>query len=161
METSERKARRRWRVVRAGAVAVSTLGALLSSTPSDAQGAAFRVVVNEANPVSSLSAREVSELFLKKKQRFAHGFRALPVDQTLDSPTRASFSKAVHNRDVDAVRSYWLKMAFSGLGSPPQELASDAEVLDFVAHNVGGIGYVSAQTPLVGAVKAIRITELK
>ena len=53
------------------------------------------------------------------------------------------------------------QLVFSGLGSPPEELGSDAAVLDFVAHNVGAIGYIAAGTPLVDRVKALKVTELK
>ena len=125
----------------------------------EAQDVAIKVVVNEANPVTSLSSREVSQLFLKKKDRFEGGFRAIPVDQTLESAVRESFSKKVLKREASAIQGYWMKMVFSGLGVPPQELRSDAEVLDFVAHNVGAIGYVAATAPAVGSVKTLTITE--
>ncbi len=41
----------------------------------------FLVVVNEANPISSLSQEELSDLFLKKSSRWGDGSLVVPVDQ--------------------------------------------------------------------------------
>jgi ABC-type phosphate transport system substrate-binding protein len=132
----------------------------LAGAPARAQSG-FTVVVNASNPATSMKAGQVSDIFLGKTERWEGGFRASPVDQPADSRARARFSTAVHNKDVNAIKKYWRKMVFSGLGKPPEELASDAAVLDFVAHNVGGIGYVSGSTPLVDRVKVLKVTELK
>lgn len=154
----------RGRAGRAARCAGASLALLASATswdPAHAQGSAFKVVVNESNPVSSLPVEEVSKLFLKKAERWEDGFRASPVDQRPERRVRMGFSRAIHGKDVDAVRKYWRKMAFSGLGTPPQELESDAAVLDFVAHNVGGVGYVSGSAELVDRVKVLEITGLE
>lgn len=126
-----------------------------------AQAPLFKVVANASNPATSLPAAEVSKLFLKKVDRWEGGFRVSPVDQQPDSRARVDFSRAIHRKDVDAIRKYWRKMAFSGMGTPPPELESDAAVLDFVAHNVGGVGYVAASTALVDRVKVLKITGLE
>jgi ABC-type phosphate transport system substrate-binding protein len=131
------------------------------ATPSARAQSGFRVVVNASNPVASMTADEVSDVFLGKTERWESGARVGAVDLPADSRARARFSKAVHGKDVDAIKKYWRKIIFSGLGSPPEELGSDAAVLDFVAHNVGAIGYVSAGTPLEGQVKALEVTELR
>ena len=49
---------------------------------SGAAGAAddYRVIVNSANPVTSLRQREVSALFLRRSTRWDDGTPALPVD---------------------------------------------------------------------------------
>ena len=139
---------------------LSLVGLCLAGAPAVAQSG-FKVVVNGSNPASSLKASEVSDIFLGKTERWEGGFRASPVDQPADSGARGRFSKAVHNKDVNAIKKYWRKMVFSGLGNPPEELSSDAAVLDFVAHNVGAIGYVSAPAALVDRVKVLKVTELK
>ena len=139
---------------------VLALGGLcLTAAPALAQG--FQVVVNAKNPASSLSAQEVSDIFLGKTERWEGGFRASPVDLPAKSAARARFSTAVHGKDVNAIKKYWRKMVFSGLGNPPEELGSDAAVLDYVAHNVGAVGYVSAGAAVGGQVKALKVTELR
>jgi ABC-type phosphate transport system substrate-binding protein len=105
----------------------------------------YKVVVNRANPVTSLDRREVSALFLRRSTRWDDGTPVLPVDGP-DSPARESFSKEVHGKKAAAVRSYWLQIIFSGRGVPPPEKPSDKEVIAYVKERPGAIGYVSSAT---------------
>lgn len=138
------------------------LGALLLllaalQRPAAAQQG-FVVIVNASNPVSSLSADELSRIFLKKTARWENGSRVEPVDLASSSAVRARFSQAVHGKGTAAVSAYWQKMIFSGREVPPAELGSAAEVIAFVASHRGGVGYVAEGTPLGEGVKAARIT---
>jgi len=135
------------------------LGPLLLWSLVGAETESFRVVVNASNPVTAMTKQQISRLFLKKETRWENGFKVTPVDQVLDSPTGASFSEAVHERTVKEIKSHWVKVVFSGLGNPPIELKSDDEVLNFVKHNVGAIGYVSVGTPICDGVKVLNIRE--
>lgn len=128
-------------------------------SPAWAEAESFKIIVNPSNPVNSMTRKQISKLFLKKETRWEHGFRVTPVDQVLDSTTGAAFSMAVHGKEVKEIKGHWLKIVFSGLGTPPIELRLDQEVLDFVKHNVGGIGYVSGETPIGDGVKVLNISD--
>jgi ABC-type phosphate transport system substrate-binding protein len=117
---------------------------------------AFRVIVNQANPVDSASSELLTDLFLKRRVEWPDGTSARPVDLTADSETRKEFSKSVLRRSVAAVKSYWQQMIFAGRGVPPPELASDTEVVAYVARHRGGVGYVSANASL-NHVKSIAV----
>ena len=54
-------------------------------------------------------------------------------------------------RSVGAVRAYWQHVVFSGRDVPPPQLASDAEVVKYVATHEGAVGYVSGSAPVEGA----------
>ena len=104
----------------------------------------FKVLVNASNPISELTKREISKLFLKKIKRWKESNEAvLPVDLVADSPIRENFSAEIHARKLSSIKAYWQKQIFSGRGVPPREKASDQEVLEYVEGNVGAIGYVS------------------
>jgi ABC-type phosphate transport system substrate-binding protein len=120
-------------------------------------GAADRyvLVVNRANPVTSLSRREVSAIFLRRTDRWHDGTPVQPVDGP-DSPTRESFSKDVHGKRTAAVKSHWLQVIFSGRGVPPPQRASDSGVILYVTANAGAIGYVSA-TAVTPDVKVLSV----
>ena len=143
-------------------VIVGVVGALLLlllavQQPARAQQG-FVVVVHSSNPVSSLSADELSRIFLKKTAKWGNGSRVEPVDLASGSPVRARFSQAVHGKGTAAISAYWQKMIFSGREVPPAELGTAAEVIAFVASHRGGVGYVAEGTALGEGVKAIRIT---
>ena len=63
----------------------------------------------------------------------------------------------VHGKKVSSVKSYWQTMIFSGRATPPPELDSDRQVLDYVRGKPGAIGYVSAGATLGNGVKALRV----
>ena len=135
------------------------LGLLLGQGSAWAQEGDFRVVVNGSNPASSMSRGDVSKAFLGKIDRWGNGFRLTPADTAASSPARIAFSQRVHKKDVKAIKRYWRKVTFSGLGTPPAELESDTAVLAFVRRNVGAIGYVSTGTALGNGVKTLEVTE--
>ena len=137
------------------------LSLLLSSValPFAAQtGRSFKTVANQSTQVSEMSRVEVSRLFLKKKTLWARGEKVLPVDQLPKSSVRIDFSKVVHRKHVDAIKSYWQVKLFSGTATPPPELASDEEVLSYIRSNAGAIGYVSKGAAVGDGVKVVDIT---
>ncbi len=122
--------------------------------PAGADG--FRVVVNPSVTVSAMNPTELSRLFLKKAVTWPDGQKTVVVDQERTAPVRAAFSRAVHQRDPEAVVSYWQTMVFSGRETPPAVRNGDAAVLELVRATPGAVGYVSETAPLQG-VKAIAV----
>lgn len=118
--------------------------------------AGYQVIVNPANPVARLDRRTVAEAFLKKRTRWDDDRAILPVDLGPKAGVRGAFSREVLGRDVGSVRRYWAQLVFSGRGVPPPELATEDEVVKFVAAHGGGIGYVAPDTPLSG-VKVVEV----
>lgn len=116
----------------------------------------FKVVVNTANNTSSLSAKDVSDMFMKKKAKWTDGTTVAPVDLNSNSSVRASFSQKIHGKATSAIRSYWQQAAFSGAGTAPPEKSSDSEVIEYVKKNPGAIGYVSSDASTAG-VKTISV----
>ena len=126
-------------------------------SPLTAQGASFKVVVNDSNPATAMSKTEISRLLLKKTTRWERGNKVEPVDQLPKSSVRVAFSQAVLGKDVDKIKSYWQAQLFSGKASAPPELASDADILDYVRRNAGAIGYVSKSASLGDGVKVLEV----
>ncbi|MEP7013288.1 MAG: hypothetical protein ABJC13_23460 [Acidobacteriota bacterium] len=136
------------------AVGVLLFGALVSSGRADEP---YQIVVNAGNATASLSKEKLAAFFLKKETRWGDGIKVAVVDRAPGAAVRAAFSKSVLAKDVAAVKSYWQRLLFSGKETPPAELDSDREVMDFVAKSPGGLGYVAAGTDLGAGVKALRI----
>jgi ABC-type phosphate transport system substrate-binding protein len=139
-----------------GVLAAALLGA--PAAPAAAQ-TGYVVIVNAKNPVATISAAEVSNLFLRKVSRWNGGGDVQPVDLPDGSAVRERFSEDVHGKAVAAIRAFWQRQIFSGRAVPPVEKGSEAEVLDYVQANVNAIGYVGASTRLEAGVKAVAITQ--
>lgn len=137
-------------------IALFILVVTILAGSADAQ--TYKVIVNNANETESISKKELSMVFLKKKKQWDNGVTITPVEHTVRAELRAIFSKDVFNKSVDAMRSYWQRAIFSGLGTAPVEKATDKEIVEFVKNNTGAIGYVSTATSTVG-VKTLVIKE--
>ncbi len=107
-------------------------------------GQNYKVIVNKSNSVTSLTKKDASDYFLKKKTRWIDKTSVRPVDLSSNSSVREGFSQSVHTKTVAQVRAYWQQSVFSGKASPPVELKTDADVINYVKNNKGAIGYVSS-----------------
>jgi ABC-type phosphate transport system substrate-binding protein len=125
---------------------------------SSAQDSGFLVVINPGNEIEAMEKDQISRIFLKKITKWANGSDVEPVDLDSQSPVREAFSRDVHGRSVSSIKNYWQRQIFSGRGTPPPELDSDAKVIEFVSSRPGAIGYVSPAASLDG-VKVLRISE--
>ena len=115
----------------------------------------YRVVVNTANPVSSLSKSQLSKLYFEKSS-WEDGAAVSPVDQLPESSVRSAFSKEVLGVPVpNAIERMRLMRKVSG-GDLPPAVASDREVLAYVRLKAGAIGYVSMAADVTG-VKVVAV----
>ena len=115
----------------------------------------FQVVVNTANPQSAMAKDDVSKLFLRKTTSWSSGLKVAPVDQAASRSVRDLFTQKVHGKPVAAINAYWQKLIYSGRKTPPPQLASDSEVLNYLRRNSGGIGYVSAGATIGSGLKRL------
>lgn len=116
--------------------------------------AEFVVIVNPKNPAASMSADQVSQLFLGRASSFPGGGAATPVDQKEGSALRDEFYAKVADKNPGQVKAFWAKQMFSGKGQPPREVASSADVKKAVAADPGAIGYIE-KGALDGTVKSV------
>lgn len=117
----------------------------------------YVVVVNSANPVTSVSKSALNDIFLKRAVKFDDGQAAAPVNLERGSATRDAFSRAIHSKTASAVEAYWQGQIFAGKETPPPSRSSDAEVLAFVRSKSTAIGYVSAGAVLGADVKVLKV----
>lgn len=112
------------------------------------------IIVHPDNPVGSLSQADVMRLFLGKTRAFPNQSPASPVSLSAGSQLRGEFDTLVLNKTTNQVRAYWAQQIFTGRGTPPRELASEADILAHVAKHPEAVGYVSTRqvTPSVKSV---------
>lgn len=135
-----------------GAVAVLLGTGLRAQEP-----VSFRVIVHPTNPVGSLSRGEVSRLFLRQATRWQTGQRVMPVNLIAQSPLRQAFARQIHHKSLPAERAFWQRQIFSGRGVPPVEVATEQEVVNYVARHPGAVGYVS----IAGLTAEVRPLEIR
>lgn len=66
------------------------------------------------------------------------------VNALPDNPLRGRFLAAFLGQDEEKYTAYWTVRRFIGKGTPPRELASCAEIIEFVQGRPGAVGYIDA-----------------
>ncbi|GAE51992.1 substrate-binding domain-containing protein [Xanthomonas arboricola] len=122
--------------------AVSLLAAL--SLSAFCANADVVVVMSAKGGPDSLSAAQVSQIFLAKSNSLPGGGAAVPIDQEEGVPTRDEFYKKVAARDAAQLKSYWSQLMFTGKAQRPKRVSGDDAVKKAVAATPGAIGYISA-----------------
>ena len=119
---------------------------LAVSTPAHADQITPIAVVISSSPelaqVQQVSARELSQIFLRKKQYWSSGGRIHPVNLHAEHPLRQIFSKAALGSLPSEQADYWNGLYFHGI-TPPQSLQSEEAVLRYISTTKGAIGYVN------------------
>jgi len=116
----------------------------------------FLVIVSPDNPAVTISAPELSDIFLKRKLRWSNGAAIQPVDLSGEPKVREAFSGQIHQRTTSNIKSFWNQQVFSGRGVSPTELGSSLDVVQYVAAHPGAVGYVAPGVALDG-VKVIGV----
>ncbi len=104
--------------------------------------AEYAVIVSAANGNTSMSADDISRIYLGKTNKFPNGSKATPVDQSDGNAARDKFNDKVLGKDSSQLKAYWSRLIFTGKGTPPNEAGNDAAIKSMVAGDTEAIGYV-------------------
>jgi hypothetical protein len=72
------------------------------------------------------------------------GVALMPVNSAPGSKARERFLAMIVNQDDEKYTAYWTVRKHIGKGTPPRDLKSATEVMDFVQNTPGAVGYVLA-----------------
>lgn len=109
--------------------------------------AGIAVIVNPSSSVS-VTNDELTRLYTGRSSVLT------AVNLVESSPLRSEFDEKGVGRSSAQLKSHWAKLVFTGKGTPPIELATEAEVIAHVAQNPNAIGYVNS-TSVTDAVKVV------
>ena len=116
----------------------------------------FKVIANNSVGASDVSADDLKAVFLGTKTSLGDGSHVTPVLEKGGPAHEAFLSKCVGKTD-SALTNYYRALVFTGKGSMPKLVASDAEAAEYVAKTKGAIAYVSP----AAATPGVKTLELK
>ena len=94
------------------------------------------VVVSIHANSASIDEEQIAKIFLDKP-RPSNGSEAIPIDQK-EGPVREDFGNKFPKKNPSQLKAQWARRLTGG-AKPPKELASDDEILKFVASTPGAI----------------------
>jgi hypothetical protein len=113
------------------------------------------VIANPGVKTSEVSKGDLKDVFTGAATSLKDGSGVVPI--LLKAGTvHEEFLQAYIGKNDTAYRAGWRSLVFSGQASMPKSLDGDADVVDFVAHHTGTIGYIGKATPHDG-VKVLTI----
>jgi ABC-type phosphate transport system substrate-binding protein len=117
--------------------------------------AGLKIIANSSVPATSISADDLRSIFLEEKSSLKDGTHVEPVLQK-GGAAHEAFLKQYLDKNDSALQTYYRSLVFTGKGSVPKAVGSDAEVTAYVARTKGAIGYVSADAAAEG-VKTLEV----
>jgi hypothetical protein len=131
------------------------IGTALTCLAGSAMAGDLKVIANASVQESSISLDELKGVFLITKTSLHDGSHVEPV-LLKGGSVHESFLKEYLGKTDSALETYYRSLVFTGKGSMPKILATDAEVEAYVAKTKGAIGYVSA-APTTAGVKSLEV----
>lgn len=129
------------------AVALAVTGWMICGAVNS-QAGDVKLVANPSVRIDTISVAELKLVYLEEKISL-EGSHVEPVLEK-DGRVHEAFLQAYLGISEDDLQTYYRTLVFTGRGSMPRTLASDAEVVAYVAHTRGAIGYVSASADVEG-----------
>jgi TonB family protein len=138
-------------------VAGGKLISILTLTASLSPAGDIKIVANSSVSADTISTSELRRVYLETKISLADGTHVEPVLEN-GGPAHHDFLQNYLGMSEDDLQTYYRTLLFTGKGSMPKKLGSDAEVVAYVARTRGAIGYVSSSANAEG-VKTLAIAD--
>lgn len=119
----------------------------LEADPAESTDVEFAIFTlnTELPPLSKSKARM---LYRGKSKKIGGSLKIVLVDLPETSMHREDFYSMLLGKSVTQMNGYWAGLAFSGKGSPPEELDSDdiKQILKWLNENPNGIAYAPIES---------------
>lgn len=135
----------------------SLLLVVLTMFGAHALGSSVRIIANPSVKAETISSSEIRSVFLEERSSLRDGTHVEPVLSKVGT-VHAEFLERYVGLSGNDLRAYYRALVFTGRGSMPKELGTDADVVAYVARTRGAIGYVSAESSAEG-VKSLTIED--
>jgi len=123
--------------------ALIILGTVMAAGYARSAFAEVAVVVNKANPATTVTKGALGRYFLKKTTMWDTDIKIAPVDLPATDPVREEFSRTILGRTPRGVESHWISQSLLGGKSAPEVVNNSTLVKKYVAADPGAIGYIN------------------
>lgn len=128
---------------------------MLSAVSMRAEG--VKIIINSSVQANQISVRELKNVYLRERSSLNDGTHVEPV-LARGGAAHEAFLKLYLKQNNDELQRYYQSLVFSGKGSMPKALPTEADVVTYVAKTRGAIGYVGAETNAPG-VKTLAVID--
>ena len=130
------------------------LGLLLATGMTGLLRAEDVVVANPSVPAATLSDDQFKDVFLGKRTTWSDGSKVVVVVLKTGSAHDELMQRL--GRTTSQFQSGWKKLVFTGRAAMPEQVDSEAQLIELVAHTPGAIG-LAGKDQLKDGVKTIAV----
>lgn len=128
---------------------------LFTFAAGNAHAGSVKIIANSSVKSDTISADELKSVFLGETSSLNDGSHVEPVLEK-GGATHEAFVKEYLGKSDSVLQIYYRSLVFTGKGSMPKAVRSDADVVAYVAKTKGAIGYVASGTRAEG-VKTLEV----
>jgi len=119
---------------------------LLTIVTTAAGAADILIIAHPDVQSESLDRDAVSDIYRQRKTKWDSG-ETIRVVMLKTGATHDAFVEDFVRTTPAKLKKIWKKVVFTGAGTPPKILKTEADLIEFVAETAGAIGYIDAATP--------------
>ncbi len=115
------------------------------STGNCAQAGEILIIVHIDVGVEELAQKTISEIYLGTRTKWDDEL-TIRVAMLKKGETHEQFTKEIVKTTPAKLKSFWKKVVFTGIGTPPKIFKKEDDLVEFVAETEGAIGYITKET---------------
>lgn len=100
------------------------------------------VIVSKESDIKQLAPRQISDIYLARRNTFPTGEPAEAFDQPWNAPLREAFFKRLNGMNMKQLNAYWARLRFSGNIQPSPTMEDNIKMKNAVSENRYAIGYI-------------------
>ena len=124
---------------------------VLCTSPAQTRAAGYVVIAHPNLAGTEISGNDMRGIFLGAITRV--GGRPVQPVVARSGDVHKQFVADCLGKTESGLQNYFRTLVFTGKGSPPKSFATAVEIIDYVSHTEGAIGYVSLDANLTGVVR--------
>lgn len=131
------------RLIRAVFLLAFTVVIMMAGFSFTAYAEPIAVIVNSANPVSTLGENSIRKIYTNNILRWPDGMPITIYDLDVNDPLREEFSKKILGKPPYRIAEQWAHLKISNQAmNPPHTVKSQRYIIQKVSRERGAIGYV-------------------
>jgi ABC-type phosphate transport system substrate-binding protein len=131
--------------------------ALMIGCSAGLVSAEVKIIANTSVAETTLSARNVEDIFLGKTVQWPDN-AVIRVVTVKDPKIHRAFLDQYLKKSESQWNAYWKRLVFTGTGTLPEQAETQQALLEYVAKTKGAVGYMEME-PL--SIETIKIIEVK
>lgn len=124
---------------------------VLCTSPAQTRAAGYVVIAHPNLAGAEISGSDMRQIFLGAVTRV--GGRPVQPVIARSGDAHRLFVAGCLGKTESGLQNYFRTRVFTGKGRPPKSFDTSVEIIEYVAHTEGAIGYVSLDADLTGVVR--------